>query len=105
MAKLHIRKGDKVQIIAGKDKGKVSTVLRAYPQKERVVVEKANMVTKHMRPNQKNQTGGIIQVEAPLHVSNVMLVCPKCDKPVRVGMQKNAAGKKVRVCKKCGAEI
>lgn len=105
MAKMHIRKGDKVQVIAGKDKGKVSTVIRSLPESQRVVLENTNMVKKAMRPSQQNQHGGIIDIEAPLHVSNVMIVCPECDKPTRVGMARNEAGKKVRVCKKCGKEI
>lgn len=105
MAKLHIRKGDKVQVICGKDKGRVSTVIRAIPESHRVVVEKTNMVKKHMRPNQQNTQGGIIDMEAPLDVSNVMIVCPKCNKPTRVSVGKNDAGKKVRICKKCGKQI
>jgi large subunit ribosomal protein L24 len=105
VAKLHIHKGDKVQIIAGKDKGKVATVLYAYPESQRVVVEKANIVKKHMRPTQKNTQGGIMEIEAPLHVSNVMLMCPKCGKPVRVGIKRDEEGKKLRYCKKCNAEI
>ena len=105
MAKLHIRKGDKVQIIAGKDKGKVSTITRVIPSSQRVVVEKANMVKKAMRPTRENTRGGIMTIEAPIHVSNVMLVCPKCDKPVRIGVKTDAEGKRVRVCKKCGAEV
>ncbi len=105
MAKLHIRKGDKVQVIAGKDKGKVASVLRVYPESERVVVEKTNMVKKHMRPTQQNTQGGIMDIEAPIHASNVMLVCSKCGKPVRVSVKKNADGKKARFCKKCNTEI
>ena len=105
MAKLHIRKGDKVQIIAGKDKGKVSTITRVIPASQRVVVEKANMVKKAMHPTRENTHGGIMSIEAPIHVSNVMLVCPKCDKPVRIGIKTDDEGKRVRECKKCGAEV
>ena len=105
MAKLHIRKGDKVEIIAGKDKGKSGNVLRVIPESQRVVVDKANMVKKHQRPTMNNQRGGIMDIEAPLHVSNVMLVCPKCGKLTRVGMSTNADGKKTRICKQCGKAI
>ena len=90
--KMTIRKGDTVKVIAGKDRGKTGKVLRSVPEKSRVVVEKVNMVKKAMRPTQANPQGGISTVEAPIHVSNVMLVCPKCGKPVRH-------------CKKCGKDI
>jgi large subunit ribosomal protein L24 len=104
MAKMKIKKGDKVKVLAGKDKGVESTVIRALPQKERVVVEKVNVVTKALHPTQANSQGGLTHVEAPIHVSNVMLVCPKCGKPTRVAI-KREDGKKIRVCKKCGADI
>jgi large subunit ribosomal protein L24 len=105
MAKLHIRKDDQVVIIAGKDKGKKGQVKRTFPQSQRVIVHQANMVKKAMRPTQDNPRGGISEQEAPLHISNVKLVCPKCDAPTRVGIKKNADGVRVRFCKKCGAEI
>ena len=101
---MKIKKNDKVQVIAGKDKGVEGTVLRAFPKTERVVVEKVNMVTKAQRPTQANPQGGLLHVEAPLHVSNVALVCPECNKPTRVGI-KREDGKRIRVCKKCGADI
>ena len=82
--KMTIRKGDTVKVIAGKDRGKTGKVLRSVPEKSRVVVEKVNMVKKAMRPTQANPQGGISTVEAPIHVSNVMLVCPKCGKGTRV---------------------
>ena len=105
MSGMNIKKGDKVKVLSGKDKGKEGVVLRALPQKERVVVEKVNMIKKAMRPTQQNPQGGIISMEAPIHVSNVMLVCPSCGKPVRTGKRINDEGKKVRVCKKCGKDI
>ena len=105
MNSMKVKKGDKVQVIAGKDKGKQGEILRSIPQRQRVVVEKCNMVKKAMRPTQQNPQGGITTVEAPLHVSNVMLVCPSCGKPVRTGKRINDEGKKVRVCKKCGKDI
>lgn len=104
MAKLSIRTGDKVQVIAGKDKGKEGKVLATLPHKQRVVVERVNMVKKATRPTQRNPKGGILEIEAPLHVSNVMLVCPKCSQPTRIG-RKREDGALVRVCKKCSNEI
>ena len=105
MNSMNIKKGDKVKVISGKDKGKESTVLRALPQKQRVVVEKVGVVKKALRPTQQNPQGGISSVEAPIHVSNVMLVCPACKQPTRVSKRVNEEGKKVRVCKKCGKDI
>jgi len=103
--KMNIKKGDKVMVIAGKDKGKSGEVLRSIPESQRVVVEKVNIVKKHQRPTQQNREGGIASIEAPIHVSNVMLVCPSCKAPVRVGRVRNADGKLVRVCKKCSKPI
>ena len=104
MTKLSIRTGDKVKVIAGKEKGKEGKVLATLPHKERVIVERVNMVKKATRPTQRNPKGGILEIEAPLHVSNVMLVCPKCSQPSRVG-RKREDGTRVRVCKKCGNDI
>ena len=84
MNSMNIKKGDKVKVLAGKDKGKEGTILRSLPQKQRVVVEKVNIVKKALRPTQQNPQGGISSVEAPIHVSNVMLVCPSCKQPTRV---------------------
>ena len=105
MTKMNIKKGDTVKVLTGKDKGKEGVVLRSVPQKERVVVEKINMMKKAMRPTQQNPQGGISTLEAPIHVSNVMLVCPSCKQPTRVNNTRNAEGKKIRVCKKCGKDI
>lgn len=104
MAKMNIRKGDKVRVISGKDRGTESTVLRALPAQQRVVVEKCGMVTKALRPTQVNPQGGLTRMEAPIHVSNVQLVCPKCGKATRVGIRREDK-KKIRICKKCGAEF
>ena len=101
MNSMNIKKGDKVKVLAGKDKGKEGTILRSLPQKQRVVVEKVNIVKKALRPTQQNPQGGISSVEAPIHVSNVMLVCPSCKQPNK----RDENGKKVRVCKKCGKDI
>ena len=105
MNSMNIKKGDKVKVLSGKDKGKEGTVLRSFPQKQRVAVEKVNMVKKALRPTQQNPQGGISTLEAPIHVSNVMLVCPACKQATRVSKRVNDEGKKVRVCKKCGKDI
>jgi len=99
---LGIRKNDTVVVTAGKERGKRGRVLSVMPAKERLLVERVNLVKRHMRPSKRYQQGGIIEKEAPVHVSNVMLVCPKCDKPARFGSRELETGKKVRVCKKCG---
>ncbi len=104
MTKLSIRTGDKVKIIAGKDKGKEAKVLATLPYKQRVIVERINMMKKATRPTQRNPQGGILEIEAPLHVSNVMLVCPACSQATRLG-RKRVDGVRVRVCKKCGNDI
>ena len=105
MAKsLTIHKGDKVRVIAGKDKGKDGKVLRAFPHKERVMVEGAALIKKHTRPTQKVPQGGIVTTEGTIHVSNVMLICPSCGQPTRVARRREA-GARIRVCKKCGKDI
>ena len=105
MAKMNVKKGDTVLVLAGKDKGKQGEILRSIPEKQRVVVEKVNIIKKAMRPTQQNPQGGISSMEAPIHVSNVQLVCPHCKKATRVNRVTNEQGKKVRVCKKCGKNI
>ncbi|MED3548871.1 MULTISPECIES: 50S ribosomal protein L24 [Cytobacillus] len=98
---MHVKKGDKVMIISGKDKGKTGVILAAFPKQDRVLVEGVNIVKKHSKPSQVNPQGGIINQEAPIHVSNVMPVDPKSGKPTRVGY-KTVDGKKVRVATKSG---
>ena len=100
MNKIHVKTGDEVQIISGKDKGKTGKVLQVAPDEGKVIVEGLNMVTKHV----KDQLGGIVKAEGALYASKVMPVCPKCKKPVRTGSEMKD-GKKIRVCKKCGAEL
>ena len=104
MAKMNIKKGDTVKVLSGKDKGATGQVLRAYPAEGKVLVERVAIVKKATRPNQMNQQGGIIEQEAKIDASNVMLVCPKCNKATRVGHTGTGKDKK-RVCKKCGAEF
>lgn len=101
---MRIKKGDKVQVIAGKDKGKQGVVLQVYPKKERVIVEGINVVKKHAKPSQINPQGGIIDFEAAIHVSNVMLIDPETKEPTRIGY-KMIDGKKVRIAKKSGKPI
>jgi large subunit ribosomal protein L24 len=98
---MHVKKGDKVQVISGKDKGKQGVILEAFPKKDRVLVEGVNVVKKHSKPSQANPQGGIISQEATIHVSNVMPLDPKSGEPTRVGYQL-VDGKKVRVAKKSG---
>ena len=102
-----IKRNDTVKVISGKDAGKSGRVVRVYPKADRVMVEGVNLVTKHERVRTTRrgaQEGGIQHVEAPLHVSNVMPVCPKCDEPTRVGARRTESGK-VRFCKRCDAEF
>jgi large subunit ribosomal protein L24 len=100
-----LKKDDKVKIIAGKDKGKIGKVLKVHRDKESVLVENINMIKRHTRPTATNRQGGILEAEAPIHWSNVMLMCNKCVKPVRIQMQRLDDGKKVRVCRKCNEII
>ncbi len=104
MKKLHIKKGDTVYVNAGNDKGKTGKILTVIPQKDRIIVEGVNVVSKHTKPNAKQPQGGIIKQEAPIHVSNVQLLDPAQNKPTRVGY-KFVDGKKVRYSKKSGEEI
>jgi large subunit ribosomal protein L24 len=98
---LSIKRNDTVEVIAGKEKGKRGKVLIVLPARQRVVVERVNFIKKHQRPTQKVRQGGIIEREGSLHVSNVMLVCGKCNKATRTGVQTLSDGRRVRVCKKC----
>ena len=104
MKKLHIKKGDTVFVNAGNDKGKTGKVLAVYPEKDRVLVEGINMVSKHTKPNSKNPQGGIVKQEAGIHVSNLQLIDPASGKPVKV-TYKMEGDKKVRISKKSGEEI
>jgi large subunit ribosomal protein L24 len=108
MAGLNVRKGDKVRVISGKDRGFEGRVIMALPTKDKVLVEGANRIKKHTKitSNQRGaQSGGIVTQEAPIHVSNVQVVCPTCNKPSRIGHRRDEAGRSMRVCKRCGADI
>ncbi len=104
MTKMSIRTGDMVKVMAGKDKGKEGKVLGVLPYKERIIVEHVNFMKKATRPTQKSPKGGILEIEAPLHVSNVMLVCPSCSQTTRLARRRED-GTRIRVCKKCGNDI
>ena len=99
--KCHFNKEDKVKIIAGKDKGKIGKVLKVIRKKNRVLVENINVVKRHTRPSATNRQGGIVEGEAPIHWANIMVMCGKCVKPVRIQMQRLEDGKKVRICREC----
>ncbi|GEN88604.1 50S ribosomal protein L24 [Oceanobacillus sp. FSL W8-0428] len=101
---MHVKKGDKVKVLSGKDRGKEGTVLEAYPKKERVLVEGVNMIQKHAKPSQDNPQGGILNIEAPIHASNVLPIDPKSGEPTRVGYEVKD-GKKIRIAKKSGEAL
>ncbi|MCX7779982.1 MAG: 50S ribosomal protein L24 [Negativicutes bacterium] len=103
--KLHVKKGDTVVVLSGKDKGKKGKIIEAMPKKGKVVVEGVNKVKRHTKPTQKMPQGGILVKEAPLHSAKVMLVCPACDKPTRIKKTVLASGDKARTCKHCGEII
>ena len=104
--RIDIRRNDHVRILAGKDVTEGGRVLRVIRSKQRVVVEGINMVKRHTRPNpSRNLKGGIVEREGPIHVSNVMIVCGACGQPTRIGHQRLADGKKIRVCRKCDASL
>lgn len=104
MRKKHpkIKKNDKVIVLAGKEVGKIGTVLKVDSEKERVIVEKVNMIKRHSKPSAKTGQGGIVEKEGPLNISNVMIVCDKCTEPTRIGKRVLEDGSRVRICRKCG---
>jgi large subunit ribosomal protein L24 len=107
---MYIRKEDQVLVVSGNHRGKKGKVLKIFPQKDRVIVEGVNFIKRHTRPAQRNPQGGILEKEGPIHVSNVMLVCPKCNTPTRINFQiRSSEGKasrnRARICKNCGDMI
>ena len=104
MSKVHVKTGDTVKFISGKDRGETGKVLAVSPKEGKVIVEGLNMVKKHVKPRRQGETGGIVDAQPPIYASKVMPVCPKCGKATRVG-HKIEGDKKVRICKHCGAEI
>ena len=105
MAETHVRRGDMVGVIAGRERGKRGKVLRVLPEAGRVLVEHVNVIKKHQRPTQKLRQGGIIEREGAFAISNVLLVCSRCDKPSRTGVKILANGRKLRTCKRCGEPV
>lgn len=105
MMALKIKRGDLVEVISGKDRGKRGKVLRVIPKEKKVIVEGINMVKRHQRPIPQLREGGIIEREAPIYMSKVMVVCPNCDRRTRVGFKILENGDKARYCKKCGEII
>ena len=101
-AKVNIRKNDIVKVIAGREKGKVGRVLKVDREMGRIFVEKLNMVKRHIKPGKAHPQGGIVEKEAPLAFSNVLIMCDKCNKPTRIAMRPDPGGKRHRVCKRCG---
>jgi len=104
---MRIKKGDNVKVIAGKDRGKTGKVIQAFPERDRVVVEGVNAMAKHMRTRKQGAKGQKIEFSGPIRASNVLLICPKCAKPTRIGMKtlEGKDGKKVRTCRKCKETI
>ena len=102
---MHIRRDDVVEVIAGDDTGRRGKVLRVEPRKGRAIVEGINRVYRHLKRSRKNPQGGRLEIEAAMHVSNLLVVCNKCNKGVRVGFHKETDGSKHRVCRKCGADL
>ena len=104
MALARVRKDDMVMVITGRERGKTGKVLRLLPKRQRVVVERINLVKRHTKPR-GTQTGGILEKEAPLHISNVQPMCGRCDKPARIGTKRLQDGRGVRVCRRCGEQM
>ena len=105
MALRRLRKDDTVMVIAGRERGKTGKVLRVLPEKNRVLIERVNIVKRHVKPRGVQQPGGIQEKEAPLHASNVLPICGRCNKPTRVGRRRLADGEAERVCKRCGETL
>jgi large subunit ribosomal protein L24 len=103
--KYRIRKNDTVKVIAGKEKGKSGKVMRVIPKKDRAIVEKLNLVKRHLKPSQQSRQGGILEKESPIQMSNLMLICSKCTDPTRVGYRILEDDRKVRYCKQCNEII
>ena len=105
MNKVHVKTGDTVVILSGKDKGKQGKVLQVSPKEGKVIVEGLNIATKHVKPRRQGEQGGIVEAEAAMYACKVQLVCPKCGKATRIGHKILEDGSKVRVCKSCNEEI
>jgi large subunit ribosomal protein L24 len=102
MNRMKVKKGDTVVVISGNDRGKSGKVLKVEPDTRKIIVEGVHFIKKHTRPSQRSQKGGIVEKEAPIHMSNVLVYCPKCEQGVRVGTKGLTDGRHVRYCRKCG---
>ena len=102
---MQIRKNDSVMIIAGRERGKTGKVLRVIPDKDSAIIERVNLIKRHSRPKGPQQPGGIVEKEAAIHSSNLMIMCDKCNAPVRIGRKILADGKKIRICRRCGEAL
>lgn len=102
---MHIRKNDSVMVIAGRERGKTGKVLRVLPDKDAAIIERVNLIKRHTRPKGPQQPGGIVEKEASIHASNLMIMCDKCNAPVRIGRKILADGKKIRICRRCGEAL
>lgn len=103
--KVHVKTGDTVVVLSGKDKGKKGQVMAVSPKEGKVIVEKVNMVSKHVKPKKMGEPGGIIKAEGAMYASKVQIICPRCKKPTRVGHKVNEDGSKDRICRKCGETL
>ena len=102
---MEIRKNDSVMVIAGKERGKTGKILRVLPEENAVIIERLNIVKRHSKPRGPQQPGGIVEKEATIHASNVMIMCDKCNAPVRIGHKILADGKKIRICRRCNEAL
>jgi large subunit ribosomal protein L24 len=105
MGLVQIRKNDSVMVISGRERGKTGKVLRVLPEKNGLIIERVNMVKRHSKPRGAQQPGGIVEKEAAIHASNIMIMCDKCNAPVRIGRKELADGKKIRICRRCGEAL
>lgn len=102
---LRVRKNDTIMVLSGNHKGRKGKVLKVFPKTNRIIVEGVNLIKRHTRPSQKNQKGGIVEKEASINISNVIVICSKCNTPTRIGSKMLEDGKHVRICKKCGEMV
>lgn len=102
---MQIRKNDSVMVISGREKGKTGKVLRVLPEKDAIIIERVNLVKRHSRPRGPQQPGGIVEKEASIPASNIMMMCDKCNAPVRLGRKILANGTKIRICRRCGEAL
>ena len=102
---MQIRKNDSVMVISGKERGKTGKVLRVLAEKDALIIERVNMVKRHTKPRGTQHPGGIVEKEAAIHASNIMIMCDKCNAPVRIGRKKLGDGEKIRICRRCGEAL